>query len=125
MAATYVLGRNYTVSGLTGVTDLTLTLAGERIDVSTRYGAKPIKKTIAGFPDKTFECTVLAKADTTFSVGKAYACTINGEALNLICMGANREEPQEGIVTYKLTLKPGDESETANQVAIGPGQFRT
>jgi hypothetical protein len=125
MAVTYVLGKDYTVSGLTGVTDLTLTLAGERIDVTTRAGAKPVKKTVAGFPDKTFECTVLAEAATTFSTGKAYSCTINGQALSLICFGANREEPQEGVVTYKLTLKPGEESETANQVAIGPGDFRS
>ena len=124
MAATYVLGKDYTVSGLVGVTDLTLTLSGERIDITTRAGAKPIKKTVAGFPDKTFECTVLAKGDTTFSVGKAYSCTINGESLSLICMSANREEPQEGNITYKLTLKPGEESETANQVVIGPGDYR-
>lgn len=125
MASTYVLGKDYTVSGLTGVSDLTLTLSGERIDVSTRAGAKPIKKTIAGFPDKSFECTVLAKADTFFTVGKAYALTLNGESLSLICMSANREEPGEGIITYKLTMKPGEESDTANQVQVGPGQFRS
>jgi hypothetical protein len=125
MAVTYTLGKDYTVSGLEGVTDLTLTLSGERIDITTRAGALPIKKTVASFPDKTFECTVLAEADTSFSVGKSYSCTINGEALSLICMQANREEPQEGIVTYKLTLKPGQESEVANQIVIGPGDFRS
>jgi hypothetical protein len=39
-------------------------------------------------------------------------------------MDANREEPQEGVVTYKLTLKTGLESATANQVDIGPGEYR-
>lgn len=123
--ATYTLGRDYTVSGLTGVSDLEVTYSGERIDVTTRAGAKPIKKTVAGFPDKTFTCTVLAKADTTFVVGKKYSVTINGADLDLICMDANREEPQEGIVNYKLTLKPGEESDVTNQVTIGPGTYRS
>lgn len=126
MPSTYTLGRDYTVSGLTGATDLTYTQSGERIDVSTRAGSKPYKHTVAGFPDKTFECSVYATATTTFSIGKAYAVTLNGTALgDMICMDANREEPGDGIVTYRLTLKPGLESETANQTAIGPGDWRT
>lgn len=122
----YTLGRDYTVSGLTGATDLTVTYEGERIDVTTRKHQKPIKLTVAGFPDMTFECTVFATATTTFSVGKAYTLTLNGTPLeqDMICMTANREEPQAGIVTYKLTLKPGLESETADQIPIGPGDWR-
>lgn len=124
MPATYTLGRDYTVSGLTGATDLEVTRSGERIDVTTRAHTKPIKKTVAGFPDLTFSCTVYATAATTFTVGKAYAVTLNGDSLgSLICMDANREEPQDGVVTYKLVLKPGLESETKNQVPVGPGEY--
>lgn len=123
--ANYTLGRDYTVSGLTGVSDLTVTRDGERIDVTTRKHQKPIKLTVAGFSDTTFECTVLATATTTFSVGKAYAVTLNGESLNLICMGATREEPQAGVITFKLTLRLGSESETADQIPVGPGDYRT
>lgn len=123
--ATINLGRDYTVSGLAGVSDLELTYSGERIDVTTRAGAKPIKKYKAGFPDKTFTCTVMATATTSFTVGKSYSVTLGGEgALSLICMDASREEPQEGVITYKLTLKPGTESDVDNQVQIGPGTYR-
>lgn len=128
---TYTLGRDYTVEGLVGCTDLTVTRSGERIDVSTRKGNKPYKHTIAGFPDFTFECTVFATATTTFSIGKAYNITLNGEALvtpsgaQPICMTANREEPIDGIVTYRLTFKQGLESDTPNQTPIGPGTWRT
>ncbi len=125
MAATINLGRDYTVAGLTGVSDLEMTYSGERIDVTTRYGAKPIKRYKTGFPDKTFTCTVLAKADTFFTVGKQYTVTLAGDAFTLICMDANREEPQEGIINYKLTMKPGEESEVDNQVQVGPGTYRT
>ena len=69
MAVTINLGRDYTVVGLTGVSDLEMTYSGERIDVTTRAGAKPIKKYKTGFPDKTFTCTVLGKADTSFVIG--------------------------------------------------------
>lgn len=127
----YTLGRDYTVEGLTGATDLTVTYSGERIDVSTRKGAKPYKHTIAGFPDMTFECSVYATATTSFVVGKAYDITLNGADLvdgddnSFICMSANREEPIDGVVTYRLTLKPGLESESPNQTTIGPGSWRT
>jgi hypothetical protein len=125
MPATYTLGRDYTVAGLTGATDLEVTRSAERIDVSTRAGAKPIKRTVAGLPDLTFSCTVYAEALTKFVIGKGYAVTLNGTLLGtLVCMDANREEPQEGVVTYKLTLKTGLESATANQVDIGPGEYR-
>lgn len=124
--ATYTLGRNYTVSGLTGASDLTVTRDGERIDVTTRENTKPVKLTVAGFEDMTLECTVLATSTTTFSVGKSYAITLNGgSAMDLICMAATREEPQAGVITYKLKFRPGEESETDDQVSIGPGTYRT
>lgn len=127
MAVTYTLGRDYTVSGLTAATDLTVTRSGERIDITTRFHPKPFKSTVAGFGDLTFECSVYAEATTEFTIGKSYSVTLNGNALGengLICMTANREEPQEGIITYRLTFKPGLESEIDNQIPIGPGEYR-
>ncbi len=124
--ANYTLGRDYTVSGLTGVSELTVTREGERIDVTTRKHSKPIKLTAAGFSNTTFECTVLATATTSFVVGNEYAVTLaGGSAMNLICMGATREEPQSGVITYKLTLKPGGESAAGDQITVGPGDYRT
>ncbi len=126
MPSTYSLGKDFTVAGLTGVSELTVTKSGERIDVTTRCAQKPIKQTDTGLEDRTFECTVLATATTTFVLGKGYTVTVKGESLGeLICMTANREEPQAGVINFKLTLKPGVESETANQITIGPGDYRS
>lgn len=126
MPSTYSLGKDYTVSGLTGVSELTVTKSGERIDVTTRCAAKPFKQTDVGLEDKTFEGTVLAEASTKFEIGKAYNLTVKGDALgDLVCMTANREEPQAGVITFKITLKPGVESETANRIVIGPGAYRS
>ncbi len=126
MPATYSLGKDYTVSGLAGVSELTLTKSGERIDVTTRCAGLPIKQTDVGLEDTTFEGTVLATATTTFVIGKAYTLTVKGQSLGeLICMTANREEPQAGVITFKVTLKPGEESATSNQITIGPGDYRS
>lgn len=126
MPATYSLGKSYTVSGLSGVSELTITKTGERIDVTTRCATLPLKQTDTGLVDTTFECTVLATDTTEFVIGQGYTVTVKGNSLGeLICMTANREEPQAGVITYKLTLKPGEESESQNQVTIGPGTYRS
>lgn len=126
MPSTYSLGKSYTVSGLPGVSELTVTKTGERIDVTTRCATLPIKQTDTGLIDTTFECTVLAQADTEFVIGKAYAVTVKGQSLgDLVCMTANREEPQTGVINFKLTLKLGEESELGNQITIGPGTYRS
>lgn len=125
MAATINLGKNWTLTGLTGCSDLTVTRSGDAIDTTTRSGAAPIKKVKAGIPDYTFEGTVLAGATTAFVIGKEYVLTVNGGVKNVICLSANREEPQEGVVTYKLTMKPGLESEGVNQVTVGASDYRT
>lgn len=124
--ATYTLGRDYTVSGLSGVSDLTVTRDGERIDVTTRQHQKPIKLTVSGFEDLTFECTVLATDTTSFVVGEEYPITLNGgSAQNLVCMQATREEPQTGVITYKLKFRKGTESAADDMVTIGPGSYRS
>lgn len=125
MPATYSLGKDYTVSGLTGSSELTVTRSAERVDVTTRAGAKPIKCTVAGLEDLTFECSVFAEATTKFVIGQSYAVTVKGESLgSLICMSAVREEPNGSAITYKLTMKKGIASETNNQVDVGPGTYR-
>lgn len=126
MPATYSLGKDYTVSGLPGVSELTITRSAERVDVTTRCAALPIKQTDDGLHDTTFEGTVLAQAGTTFTIGAAYPLTVKGQNLgNLVCMTANREEPQAGVINFKLTLKKGDPSEASNQLPVGPGEYRS
>lgn len=123
--ATYTLGRDYTVSGLAGASELTVTREGERIDVTTREHAKPFKLTVAGFPATTIECSVFATATTAFSVGQAYTMTLNGEAFTgVVCMAATREEPQAGIITYRLKFRPGTPADVANQIPVGAGTYR-
>lgn len=108
MAATINLGKDYTISGgITNVTDLTLNRTGEKIDITTRFGSLPLKFTTAGLPKVTLECTVLAESSTTYSVGATVAVASSGYTGSVIVLDAERDEPEEGPVTYKLTLTPG------------------
>jgi hypothetical protein len=125
MAATINLGKDWTLSGLAGCSDLTVTRSAEAIDTTTRFGAKPIKKVKGGIPDYTFEGTVFATATTKFVIGDSYALTVNGGVKDVVCLTANREEPQEGVVTFKVTMKPGVASEADNKLDVGPGDYRT
>lgn len=108
MASTISLGKDYTISsGLTNVSDLTLTRSGEKIDITTRAGALPIKHTEAGLQKLTLECTIIAEQATTYSVGGSVSVASSGFTGSVIVVSADRSEPQDGLVTYKLTMTPG------------------
>lgn len=126
MPSVYTLGKNYTVSGLTGASELTVTRSSERVDVTTRKGDMPYKATDSGLIDEVFECTVYAADDTSFVIGQSYAITVNGDALvDAVCMSANREEQKDGVITFKLTFRRGEDAEACNQDEVGPGDYRT
>lgn len=115
--ATISLGKNYTISGAIGnVSDLTLTTAGEKIDITTRTGTDPFKMTDIGLSKFTLEATVLAEASTTYAIGGSVSVTASGVTGTLICTNADRSEPVDGVVTYKLTLTHGYVS--ANTVSV-------
>jgi len=83
------------------------------------------KRGKAGIPDYTFEGTVLGTATNSFVIGQGYTLTLNGGTpKDVICMNVNREEPGDGTVTFKLTMKPGVASETANQITVGQSGYR-
>lgn len=113
--ATISLGKDFTITGgLTNVSDLTLTRAAEKIDITTRTGAKPLKHTEAGLQKITLECTIIAEASTTYAVGAAVSLASSGYTGAVIVSNADRSEPNDGLVTYKLTLTPG----TASPVTV-------
>lgn len=111
------LGKNYTItSGLQNVSDLTLTYSAEKIDVTTRAGTLPLKYTEAGLKKITLECTVIAEASTTYNVGGTVTIASSGYSGTVVVVSADRDEPDDGPVTYKLTLTPG--TAVANPVAV-------
>lgn len=105
------LGKDYTVSGSVGsVSDLSLTIGGEKLDSTTRKGAKPLKTYEAGLTKKVFECTVLAEATTSYQIGGTVTLTCADHDGEILVSNAVRGEAKEGFVDYKLTLTPGNAS---------------
>jgi hypothetical protein len=109
MATTINLGKDYTISGaISNVSDLTVTIAGEKLEATTRGGGTaPIKRFEIGLGKFTAECTVKALAETTFAVGALVTVSLNGDSRSLLIVKAPRTEPRDGQVEYKLTLTPG------------------
>lgn len=106
--ATISLGKDFTITaGLQNVSDLTLTRAAEKIDITTRTGTKPLKHTEAGLQKITLECAIIAEAGTTYAIGSSLSLTSSGYSGSVIVTNADRSEPNDGLVTYKLTLTPG------------------
>jgi hypothetical protein len=117
MAATINLGKDYTISGaVENISDLTVKVEAEKVDATTRFGTLPLKRYLAGLQKLTFECTVLAETATTFDIGGQVAVTTADYTGNLIVTKAPRSEPQDGFVTYKLTMTTGTAS--ANPITV-------
>jgi predicted secreted protein len=114
MAFTYTLGKDYTINGIAGVSELTVTDAAENVDITTRYGEKPLRFTAVGLGKITLECSVIATAETTFDVGGTVSITCDDFTGTALIVSAPREEGEDGAVTYRLTLTPG----TASAVPI-------
>jgi hypothetical protein len=117
MSATISLGKDYTITGgISNVSDLTLNRQAEKIDITTRAGSDPLKFTAAGLPKITLECTVIAESSTSYSIGQSVSVASSGYTGALIVTNADRDEPDDGPVTYKLTLTPGVASATPVEV---------
>jgi hypothetical protein len=107
------LGKDYTVSGSIGnVSDLSLTIGGEKLDSTTRRGSLPLKTYEPGLEKKVFECTVLAEESTSYQIGGLVTLTCNDHSGDILVTNAVRGAPKEGFVDYKLTLTPGNASST-------------
>ena len=109
--ATINLGKDFTItSGITNVTDLTMTVAADKIDVTTRSGTKPLRHTLPGLAKRTFECTVKAEVATTYAIGGSISLVCAEYTGSVIILDAERSEPEDGLVEYRVTMTPGSAS---------------
>lgn len=105
--ATYTLGKDVTVSGFTGVRDVSYTAEAEQVDVTTRdTTGNGFKQMAAGFTNATIELTVLG--DASRSVGSSVSITSSIGSVSGIIVSAQRSEPIDDVISYKLTVKPGN-----------------
>lgn len=115
--ATINLGKDYTISGgLSNVSDLMITYSGESIDATTRSGTKPVKHVETGLNKITIEATILVESTTNYSIGQSVQVTSSKFTGAVIVLDADYSEPDDGVVTVKLSLTPGTASATADQI---------
>jgi hypothetical protein len=121
MATTIQLGKDTTISGLTGVQDVSLTIEAEKVDATTKGSTGVYKRTVAGLQARTLEATVLG--DTTQSYGKAVTVTVTPSggtafAITGVLTSAKRTQPIAGAEAVSVTIKPGIALDSGDQVTI-------
>lgn len=115
--ATINLGKDYTISGgLSNVSDLTITQGGDTIDATTRSGPKPVKHVEAGLTKTTLEATILVDEATAYAIGQQVTVTSPKFTGNVIVLDAQYDEPDDGVVSVKLSLTPGTPSAAGDQI---------
>jgi hypothetical protein len=121
MATTIQLGKNTTISGLTGVQDVSMTIEAEKVDATTKGSAGIYKRTVAGLQSRTLEATVLG--DSTQNYGKSVYVTVTpsgGTAFGItgVVTSAKRTQPISGAEAVSVTIKPGTALDANDQVTV-------
>jgi hypothetical protein len=121
MATTILLGKDTTISGLTGVQDVSMTIEAEKVDATTKGSTGVYKRTVAGLQSRTLEATVLG--DTTQSYGKSVTVTVSvtggtSFAMTGVLTSAKRTQPIGGAEAVSVTIKPGIALDSGDQVTI-------
>ena len=121
MATTILLGKDTTISGLTGVQEVSMTIESEKVDATTKGSAGIYKRNVAGLQARTLEATVLG--DSTQTYGKAVTVVVTaggGTAFSItgVITNAKRTQPIAGAEAVSLTIKPGVALDSGDQVTI-------
>jgi uncharacterized protein involved in type VI secretion and phage assembly len=121
MATTILLGKDTTISGLTGVQDVSMTIEAEKVDATTKGSSGVYKRTVAGLQARTLEATVLGDSSQTY--GKAVAVTVTPSggtafAITGVITSAKRTQPIGGAEAVSITIKPGVALDAGDQVTV-------
>jgi hypothetical protein len=121
MATTIQLGKDTTISGLTGVQDVSMTIEAEKVDATTKGSIGIYKRTVAGLQARTLEATVLG--DTAQTYGKSVVVVVSvtgGTAFSItgVVTSAKRTQPLAGAEAVSITIKPGIALDSGDQVSI-------
>lgn len=121
MATTIYLGKDTTISGLTGVQDVSMTIESEKVDATTKGSADIYKRTIAGLKSRTLEATVLGDGSQTYGKNVTVTVTPSGGtafAMTGVVTSAKRTQPIGGAEAVSITIKPGVALDQGDQVDI-------
>jgi len=119
--ATILLGKNTTITGLTGVQDVSMTIETEKVDATTRGATGVYKRTIAGLQSRMLEATVLGDSVQTYGKEVAVNVTATGTtgfSITGVITSAKRTQPIGGAEAVSITIKPGIALDVSDQVNV-------
>jgi hypothetical protein len=121
MATTILLGKDTTISGLTGVQDVSMTIESEKVEATTKGSTGVYKRTVAGLQSRTLEATVLGDSAQTYGKQVTVSVTSTGGAafaITGVITNAKRTQPIAGAEAVSITIKPGVGLDVGDQVTI-------
>lgn len=121
MATTIKLGKNTTVSNVTGVVDASMKVEVEKIDATTRGASGVYKRMVAGLASRTLEVTAIGDYTHTYGESKSVVVSVSGSAafsMTGVVTKVTRSEPIGDKITNTLTIKPGDPLDNGDQIDI-------
>ena len=126
MATTILLGKDTSITGITGVQDVSMTIETEKVDATTKGSAGIYKRTVAGLMSRTLEATVLGDGAQTY--GKIVFVTVTPSApsgstgttftITGVVTSAKRTQPIGGAEAVSITIKPGVALDSGDQVTV-------
>lgn len=121
MATTIKLGKNVTVSNVTGVVDASMKTEVERVDATTRGASGVYKRTVAGLQSRTLEITAIGDYTRTYGASAHVVVSVSGVAefsITGVITNVKRSEPIGDKITNTLTIKPGEALDAGDQIPV-------
>jgi len=121
MATTIKLGKNTTISNVTGVVDASLTLEVEKVDANTRGATGVSKRSVPGMVSRTLEVTAIGDYSRLYGAQTYVVVAVSGVtemAMTGVITNIKRGEPINDKISQTLTIKPGYALDAGDQITV-------
>jgi hypothetical protein len=121
MATTIKLGKNTSVSGVTGVVDASMKIEVEKVDATTRGSSGVYKRTVAGLQSRTLEVTAIGDYTRIYGAQTSVTVAVSGAAefaMTGVITNVKRSEPIGDKISSSITIKPGDPLDAGDRINV-------
>ena len=121
MATTIKLGKNTTVSNVTGVVDASMKIEVEKVDATTRGATGVYKRTVAGLQSRTLEVTAIGDYSRIFGAPTFVEVRVSGSlefGMTGVITNVKRSEPIGDKISSTITIKPGDPLDADDRITV-------
>jgi hypothetical protein len=122
MATTIKLGKNTTVSNVTGVVDASIKIEVEKVDATTRKESGGVyKRTVAGLQSRTLEVTAIGDYSRIYGASTYVVVAVSGStemAMTGVIVNVKRSEPIGDKISSTITIKPGDPLDAGDRITV-------